>query len=463
MKTTIRLKLVLSILPVLIASFAVAGVSSILLARAGMIRLAMRNLAFKAETLKQYGEAQWGLVVSQGFDTDPEFVAAARSSFARQAETLLREDTECFLALDLDGALAMYEGRAAAPAEVPPALAELMRNGMTGAVRFTVEDGERFGQAFYFSPFGWYVVASDLASSIFAETQRISIALVAALGVSVAVAFAMLLVLSRSIARPIAKLAASMGSIMETNDFSACVEAESGDEVGLLTLRFTELCHEIDRSYRRIGEIATREVEARVEIVERDIEALLALGKVSEYRDEETSNHTLRVGLYADAVGARFFPEEEERRVLVYAAPMHDLGKIGVPDSILLKPAKLTGEEFERMKLHTVIGHAILKEFRSPFLVKAAEISLSHHERWDGKGYPNGLSGEAIPLSGRILAVLDVFDALVSERPYKPAWPLEKAFGLIGSERGSHFDPAVVDAFMDARERIVRILEANQK
>lgn len=463
MKNSIRLKLVLSILPVLVVSFAVAGVSAILLSRAGMIRLAMRNLAFKAETLKQYGEAQWGLVVAQGFDADPAFVEAARASFGRHAETLLREETESILALDLDGALALYAGRTAAPESVPPALTALMRQGLTGAVRFADGVGERFGQAFYFAPFGWYVVASDLASSIFAETQRLSVALVVALVASVSVAFALLLLLSRSIARPITRLAASMGSIVETNDFSSRMEPESDDEVGLLTLRFAELCREIDRSYHRIGEIATREVEARVELVERDIEALLALGKVSEYRDEETSNHTLRVGLYADLVGARFYPDEEERRVLAYAAPMHDLGKIGVPDAILLKPGRLTPEEYDRMKAHAAIGHAILKEFRSPFLVKAAEISLSHHERWDGKGYPNGLSGEAIPLSGRILAVLDVFDALVSERPYKRAWPLGEAFDHIASERGGHFDPAVVDAFLDARARIVSVFEANRR
>ena len=142
---------------------------------------------------------------------------------------------------------------------------------------------------------------------------------------------------------------------------------------------------------------------------------------------------------------------------LLMAAPMHDVGKLGIPDSILLKPGKLTPEEFAVMKRHPQIGHDILKDSSSSILRLGATIALTHHEKFDGSGYPHGLAGESIPIEGRIVAVADVFDALTSARPYKPAWPMSRAVALLREGRGTHFDPACVDALFHAWDQVLSV------
>jgi putative two-component system response regulator len=185
----------------------------------------------------------------------------------------------------------------------------------------------------------------------------------------------------------------------------------------------------------------TRELEnAKIEILER-------LALAAEFRDDATGEHTQRVGrmcaLIADAMGM----EAGEIELIRRAAPLHDVGKIGIPDSILLKPGKLTSEEFALMKRHTEIGSKLLDNSISPTLRMAQTIALTHHERWDGAGYAH-MEGTDIPIQGRILAVADVFDALINERPYKHAWPVEEAIEEIRSQRGRQFDPDAVVAFL---------------
>jgi putative two-component system response regulator len=142
---------------------------------------------------------------------------------------------------------------------------------------------------------------------------------------------------------------------------------------------------------------------------------------------------------------------------ILYAAPMHDIGKIGIPDKILLKPGKLTEEEWVIMKEHTIIGGRILEGSKAGYIHLGEIVALTHHEKWDGSGYPLGLKGNKIPLVGRIVAIADVFDALMSKRPYKEAFPLEKSHGIIREGRGNHFDPAVVDAFFASGKELDRI------
>jgi putative two-component system response regulator len=148
-----------------------------------------------------------------------------------------------------------------------------------------------------------------------------------------------------------------------------------------------------------------------------------------------------------------------DQELLLLAAPMHDIGKVATPDNILLKPGKLTPEEWEIMKQHTTAGFEILRDSDSKLLQKGAEIALTHHEKWDGSGYPRGLSGDSIPISGRICALADVFDALTSVRPYKPAWPIEQAIVHVHQGSGTHFDPAVAKAFERALPEIREVRE----
>lgn len=195
-----------------------------------------------------------------------------------------------------------------------------------------------------------------------------------------------------------------------------------------------------------------------LELEEARADALRSLGVASEYRDNETGWHIMRMTNFAQAIAKAMDLPSAQRELLYVAAPMHDVGKIGIADAVLLKPGKFTPEEYETMKTHTQIGVTILAG--SDALIAAArDIAGSHHEHWDGNGYPQGLSGEQIPILARVCAVADVFDALTSKRPYKEPWTVEAAHDWIVSESGKYFDPAVVRAFEAAMPEILRIRE----
>jgi len=192
--------------------------------------------------------------------------------------------------------------------------------------------------------------------------------------------------------------------------------------------------------------------ETQNEMIER-------LGLAAEYRDNETAAHTIRVGHYSKHIAQALGMSDKESEQLRLAAPMHDMGKIGIPDSILLKPGKLDDAEWAVMQSHSEIGYDILKNSKSLVLKNAGIIALTHHEKWNGNGYPSGLKGDEIHLFGRIVAVADVFDALSMSRPYKAAWPIKKAVQLINDESGKHFDPSVVTAFNQVLDELLRIKE----
>ncbi len=180
---------------------------------------------------------------------------------------------------------------------------------------------------------------------------------------------------------------------------------------------------------------------------EAQLETLQRLALAAEYRDDDTGLHTRRVGDMAARLALALGLPAERAELLHRAAPLHDVGKIGISDTILLKPGKLTPEEFDTMKTHTTIGTGILAGSSSPWLQLAETIALTHHERWAGGGYPQGLTGEAIPIEGRIVAIVDVFDALTNERPYKKAWPIEDALAELQKQSGVQFDPCCIEAF----------------
>jgi response regulator RpfG family c-di-GMP phosphodiesterase len=189
------------------------------------------------------------------------------------------------------------------------------------------------------------------------------------------------------------------------------------------------------------------------------LEVLARLALVAEFREDPSGKHAIRVGQISAVLAKTLRLPTHTVELIRYAAPLHDVGKIGIPDQILLKSGQLTPEEFEIIKTHTTIGARILAEGVSPLLKCAEEIALTHHERWDGTGYPNGLKGEAIPIAGRIVAIADAFDAQLGVRAYRKAWPIEKSIAEI--ERGSEtqFDPKVVEAFL-AHTRASGVLQA---
>lgn len=203
---------------------------------------------------------------------------------------------------------------------------------------------------------------------------------------------------------------------------------------------------------RKVRERTEELLDTRLEIIRR-------LGRAAEYRDNETGLHVIRMSHYSRLIAEAVERGHAWSDLVFNAAPMHDIGKIGIPDNILLKPGRLDDDEWKVMRQHPAFGAAIIGDHGSELLKMAKEIALTHHEKWDGSGYPNGLKGEEIPLTGRIVAIADVFDALTSQRPYKQAWPVEEAVKLIDVNAGVHFDPRLVPLFHTVMREILDIKE----
>jgi putative two-component system response regulator len=210
------------------------------------------------------------------------------------------------------------------------------------------------------------------------------------------------------------------------------------------------------------AEVAQRTEQLRQaleEVKAASLDTIYRLSRAAEYKDEETGAHIQRMSHYAAAVAGKMGLNEETVETILYAAPMHDVGKIGIPDHILLKPGRLEPDEWEIMTQHTIIGARILEGSKAEYIELAKTIALSHHEKWDGGGYPQGLKGSNIPMAGRITAIADVFDALTSKRRYKDPYSVERSLSIIKEGRGSHFDPDVVDAFIAVKKEILDIKE----
>lgn len=199
--------------------------------------------------------------------------------------------------------------------------------------------------------------------------------------------------------------------------------------------------------------------EKTLQLKESQRAAIYMLGEAGHFHDDATGTHIWRMAMYSKELAKRCGWSEEDADLLELAAAMHDTGKIGVPDAVLKKPGKLDADEWEIMKSHCQIGFSILSKSKGELFQRAAEIALNHHEKWDGSGYPQGISGESIPQNARIVAIADVFDALTMKRPYKEPWPIEDAFLEIEKNSGAHFDPALVDSFLSMRDEIKAIYE----
>jgi putative two-component system response regulator len=217
----------------------------------------------------------------------------------------------------------------------------------------------------------------------------------------------------------------------------------------------------LENQQRNLEEAVAQQTEqlrrALKNLQQASLDTIIRLARASEYKDEDTGMHIQRMSHYAAAIARKIGLPDEEADNILYAAPMHDIGKIGIPDSILLKPDRLTEAEWDVMKQHTVIGACILEGSGSPLVELGRVIALTHHEKWDGSGYPQGLIGEEIPLMGRIASLSDVFDALVSRRPYKDPISVDETCDMMKAGRGKHFDPAVLDAFLAIVDEVATI------
>ncbi|OPH57280.1 histidine kinase [Paenibacillus ferrarius] len=237
-----------------------------------------------------------------------------------------------------------------------------------------------------------------------------------------------------------------MGAYQAINKLTAC-EQFSDKDMEYLTLASSYAGKSLESA------LLTSEIE------ETQKEIIFRMGEIGESRSQETGNHVKRVAEYSYLLALGLKMSQEDAELLKMASPMHDIGKVAIPDSVLNKPGKLTEDEFKLMQNHTVIGYNLLKNSKRHILKTAAVVAYEHHEKWNGRGYPRGISGEDIHIFGRITALADVFDALGSERVYKKAWELDRILHLFKEERGQHFDPQIVDVFFEQLPAILRVRE----
>ncbi|KPA16132.1 response regulator receiver modulated metal dependent phosphohydrolase [Candidatus Magnetomorum sp. HK-1] len=256
----------------------------------------------------------------------------------------------------------------------------------------------------------------------------------------------------------------SQNNVITNTDYVGHFISRNGSKNYLYMGGYHQQLSEMDKNMIRIFTsnvaIALDNIYLNREVVDTQKEVVITLGEVVETRSKETAHHVRRVAEYSYQLALMVGLDDYSAELIRLASPMHDVGKIGIPDTILNKPGKLTKEEFEIIKTHTLIGYDILKHSDREIMRAAADIALEHHERWNGKGYPQSLKGDKINIFGRITGLLDVFDALSYKRIYKDAWPLDKILDLIKSERGEHFDPQLVDLFLNHLDIFLAIKDA---
>ncbi|MBU0467617.1 MAG: HAMP domain-containing protein [Candidatus Omnitrophica bacterium] len=301
-------------------------------------------------------------------------------------------------------------------------------------------------------------------SYVLRESQNISLI---GLFAGILAAILVSIIFAKMLSKPIRDLVDGTKRIAK-GDLSFRLKVDAKDEIGFLADAFNQMGERLQKHIDNEKEFAAAklmvelEKERIKELENISVETIIKLSKTAEYKDQDTGSHILRISYYAQALAKKMKMDSTFVKDIFYAAPMHDIGKIGIPEKILLKRGKLSEEEFEIIKTHTSIGAAILNGSSSEFLQMAFVIALTHHERWDGSGYPQGLKGEDIPMAGRITAIVDAFDALVSRRPYKEPFEDSNALDIIAASRGTHFDPQVCDSFLAIKDEILSIEKTYQ-
>ncbi|MCD6259559.1 MAG: HD domain-containing protein, partial [Helicobacteraceae bacterium] len=253
-----------------------------------------------------------------------------------------------------------------------------------------------------------------------------------------------------NLVKPITKLSNTAKEITQTHNYNTQVSMQRNDEIGQLANSFNKMIRSMNSAFKKINNL-------NIEIEETQKEVVFTMGAIGESRSKETGNHVKRVAEYSKLLALYYGLDSREAEILKQASPMHDIGKVAIPDAILNKPGKFTQEEFEYMKRHAEIGYEMLKGSTRELLKAASIVAYEHHEKWDGSGYPRGLKEEQIHIYGRITALADVFDALGSDRCYKEAWSDEKIFQLFKEERAKHFDPSLVDLFFEHLDEFLKI------
>lgn len=453
---SLRAKLLGVFLSLIAAALIATAIVVVLAAQAGLSGVAARVMSARAEELRKQMDNQWQILQDNDLADRPEFVQAYVESIRSYAGTVLSSGENLVLALEEDGSIAFWVGGVnssfTATEEEQRDLAAIPRT--TGWLERRVGDTDHVGYGFLFGPLSWYVTITDSADAFFEPVRTIALRLVIVFVVALAGTTAAVFVVSRYVAQPLQVVSRAMDLVVQTGNLHARVAVTSDDETGETAKSFNAMVERLEANQAELEETARNERKARLEVSDREFEMLKLLGHMAEFKDSETAAHVERVGHYSRLLAVGIGESEERQDLIFRASALHDVGKFAVPDEILQKPGLLEPEEYEIVKTHAQAGYDLLADSRSVYLQTGAIIALTHHERWDGLGYPNGIAGDEIPLVGRIAAIVDVFDALVSKRPYKEAWMFESAIEWIEGESGTRFDPDIVAVFLDSLDQV---------
>ena len=440
----LRTKTIATLLPAALFIVAITATMAVLSAETALLRATTTLLTYKSEQIREFALNQWQILEDLQLSDDVLYRQSAVTAIQSYAASTVRGETETVFALDPAGRVELSTRMIEIPLELRRNLiAEAQPTG-GGWREFSVDDRAYVGQSFLVPPLEWTVFVVAARSEFFSEITTL-VRTMAMIGAAVAVASVVGAVgFSAALSKPVETITAALLEIRRSGDANRQVRVDRDDELGVMAREF-------NTTHAALHSALAAERHAVEAAQHRENESLHLLALATEYKDFETGRHLLRVGEMARLLAELYGCRQSLIDTLVRAAPLHDVGKICIPDAILLKPGALTHEEFAVIQTHTTIGHAILREAESRFLKAGAEIALTHHERWDGRGYPSGLREEEIPLMGRIVAVVDVLDALTSERPYKEAWTPDAAFAEIARNAGAHFDPELAGLMLKHR------------
>ena len=461
-RISLRSKFLMVILPVLIGSFVISSYFSSLIHKQSLIKTGIEFTGYKAEQLTEYSNLQWSFLVNNALTGNMDYLETVKETIKIYAVSMITKADEIIIAVDDDGNIDFSTKKIDLYEDERDSLPLDLKDGSIWT-DITLSGVKRTGLCFYYSPFKWHVFILRDSDKFYSTISAINRQQYVVFLVSLIISVFLIILLIRYMTGPLRKIVDEVTSWDGRFKNLEQIEIDYPDEIGELAFEFNLMSSKLKKSYYKLKEFADHESEARKEVFSREMETLEVLGSASDYRDPETGAHIIRVGHYSKMLASCMREDKDAQNLIFMASPLHDIGKLGIPDAILLKPGRLTEEEFEIMRTHTKIGYDILRNSKSWYLRAGGEIALTHHEKYDGSGYPSGLKGKNIPLFGRIVCVADVFDALTSKRPYKEPWPLQKAFDFVESESGKSFDPEIAEYFIANRSKVELIYSENQE
>lgn len=447
------------VLPLFICAFLISSYISVISSRKSMLGISSQFAIYKISELQRYIDSQWSTLEQNALTENLIYREIVRQATSAYAQSMIRSDADRVFIVDEAGIPVIVVGQE--PSEeidwesgvetIPLELPELSE--------FRIGTSNFFGVVREYKPLGWTIYVVSKGDEFFAGTRRTTMKQILTFAISTVMIVPLLIIFLSYLAGPIRRIQEGVHRITVDKDFKTKIDMEFPDEVGRLAHDFNVMNNNLDVAYRKLKKYALSEAIARKEVIYRETQTLSVLGKLSDFKDPETGAHITRVSRYSQMLARALGESQDWIDLILNASPLHDIGKVGIPEAILLKPGQLSATEYDIMKLHTTYGREILRNSRSKYLQAGSEIAYTHHEKYDGTGYPRGIKGKDIPLSGRIVSVADVFDALTTKRPYKQPWTIDRTAEFLLEQRGKHFDPKLATLFVDNLAEAKRIYE----